>query len=168
MRHVFVSPLSLSIIQENLPFSFDFQTARDLLRSQLKKHTSPTCFTSSSTDQTLNPVSTTRKRERRYIVGTGSNSYAASSDYRPINLQTVIVVYVYIEDCAQSRKTRLFLHNQLVSWCFEPSQPRRITSGLETNVNPSPTYPAFDLTTRWYTILTTGMHSDRSPIPAFR
>ena len=26
----------------------------------------------------------------------------------------------------------------LVSWCFEPSQPQRITFGLEANLNPSP------------------------------
>ena len=32
--------------------------------------------------------------------------------------------------------------DELVSWCFEPSQPQRITSGLETNVNPSPSYSA--------------------------
>ena len=32
---------------------------------------------------------------------------------------------------------------KLVSWCFESSQPERITSGLKTNFNqpPTPTYP---------------------------
>ena len=30
--------------------------------------------------------------------------------------------------------------SQLVSWCFEPSQPQRITSGLDTNFTPSPSY----------------------------
>ena len=32
----------------------------------------------------------------------------------------------------------------VVNWCFVLSQPKfsRITSGLETNINPSPTYPA--------------------------
>ena len=29
---------------------------------------------------------------------------------------------------------------QLVSWCFESSQPQRITSGLNTNFIPSPSY----------------------------
>ena len=29
---------------------------------------------------------------------------------------------------------------QLVSWCFEPSQPQRITSGLNTNFTLSPSY----------------------------
>ena len=29
---------------------------------------------------------------------------------------------------------------QLVSWCFEPSQPQRIISGLNTNFNLSPSY----------------------------
>ena len=29
---------------------------------------------------------------------------------------------------------------ELVSWCFEPSQPRRITSGLKTNFSLSPCY----------------------------
>ena len=28
----------------------------------------------------------------------------------------------------------------LVSWCFEPSQPQRITSGLKTNFSLSPSY----------------------------
>ena len=30
--------------------------------------------------------------------------------------------------------------SQLASWCFEPSQPQRITSGLNTNVILSPSY----------------------------
>ena len=30
--------------------------------------------------------------------------------------------------------------SQLVSWCFEPSQPRRITSALNTNFTLSPSY----------------------------
>ena len=33
-----------------------------------------------------------------------------------------------------------FLFGQLVSWCFEPSQPQRITSGPNTNMNLSPSY----------------------------
>ena len=32
----------------------------------------------------------------------------------------------------------------LVHWCFDPCQPQRVTSGLETNVNPSPTYNAHE------------------------
>ena len=32
------------------------------------------------------------------------------------------------------------LFNYLVSWCFEPSQPQRITSGLNTNFIPSSIY----------------------------
>ena len=30
--------------------------------------------------------------------------------------------------------------SQLVCWCFEPSQPQRITSGLKTNFSLSPSY----------------------------
>ena len=30
----------------------------------------------------------------------------------------------------------------LVSWCFEPSQPQRSISGRKTNANPSPNYSA--------------------------
>ena len=30
--------------------------------------------------------------------------------------------------------------SELVSWCFEPSQSHRITSGLNTNVSLSPSY----------------------------
>ena len=30
--------------------------------------------------------------------------------------------------------------SQLVSWCFEPSQQQRITSGLNTNFTPSPSH----------------------------
>ena len=29
---------------------------------------------------------------------------------------------------------------EALSWCFEPSQPQRITSGLETNFSLSPSY----------------------------
>ena len=32
--------------------------------------------------------------------------------------------------------------SELVSWCFQPSQPQRVTSGMETDVHPSPTYCA--------------------------
>ena len=28
-------------------------------------------------------------------------------------------------------------NSQLVTWCFEPSQPQKITSGLKMNFNPS-------------------------------
>ena len=35
---------------------------------------------------------------------------------------------------------RLCWHDELVSWCFEPSQPQRITSGLNTNVTLSSSY----------------------------
>ena len=31
-------------------------------------------------------------------------------------------------------------HKLLLSWCFEPSQPQRITSGLKTNFTLSPSY----------------------------
>ena len=34
----------------------------------------------------------------------------------------------------------LLLRKELVSWYFEPSQPQRITSGLKTNFNLSPSY----------------------------
>ena len=37
---------------------------------------------------------------------------------------------------------------QLVSWCFEPSQPQRITSGLKTNFSLSPAYSSHE---SWYT-----------------
>ena len=33
-----------------------------------------------------------------------------------------------------------FWSYELVSWCFEPSQPQRITSGLKTNFTLSPSY----------------------------
>ena len=32
------------------------------------------------------------------------------------------------------------VQSQLVRWCYEPSQPKRITSGLKTNFNLSPAY----------------------------
>ena len=31
-----------------------------------------------------------------------------------------------------------------VSWCFEPSQPQRILSGLKTNISLSPSYSAYE------------------------
>ena len=41
------------------------------------------------------------------------------------------------------RKNRLLLNNfffQLVNWCFEPSQPQRTASRLNTNFNLSPSH----------------------------
>ena len=32
--------------------------------------------------------------------------------------------------------------NKIVSWCFEPSQPQWVTSGLKTNISLSPSYSA--------------------------
>ena len=62
----------------------------------------------------------------------------------PSHLETTLL------SCTTSNKqTRLPSHvvfllqciiSQLVSWCFEPSQPRRITSGLNTNFTLSPNY----------------------------
>ena len=37
-------------------------------------------------------------------------------------------------------KKKISKHISLVSWCFEPSQPQRITSGLNTNFTLSPSY----------------------------
>ena len=39
--------------------------------------------------------------------------------------------------CWLSKRQQL---KKLVSWCFEPSQPQRITSGLNTNFTLSPSY----------------------------
>ena len=43
-----------------------------------------------------------------------------------------------------SHRSTLYLQCELilavVSWCFEPSQPQRITSGLKTNFSLSPRY----------------------------
>ena len=38
------------------------------------------------------------------------------------------------------RSKRSYRSRKLVSWCFEPSQPQRITSGLNTNFTQSPSY----------------------------
>ena len=43
-------------------------------------------------------------------------------------------------DLHQAALSNTALNLQLVSWCFEPSQPQRITSGLNTNFALSPSY----------------------------
>ena len=40
----------------------------------------------------------------------------------------------------KGEKEEKAVHSQLVSWCFEPSQPQRITSGPKTNFGLSPGY----------------------------
>ena len=40
-----------------------------------------------------------------------------------------------------STVTRYVNVRKLVSWCYEPCQLLRITSGLKTNFNPSFSYP---------------------------
>ena len=52
--------------------------------------------------------------------------YCVCRKYSLINVRT----------CHHRRST----NSQLVSWCFEPSQPQRITSGLNTNFTLSPSY----------------------------
>ena len=44
--------------------------------------------------------------------------------------------------CSTASFSRVHQFSQLVTWCSEPSQPQRLTSGLETNVNPPPTCSA--------------------------
>ena len=54
--------------------------------------------------------------------------------------------YSQLCELGQWRSERVLIHsyvnrgNLLVSWCFEPSQPQRITSGLNTNFTLSPGY----------------------------
>ena len=52
---------------------------------------------------------------------------------------------VYVDSLMLKALIRIHLgkeeaETQLVSWCFEPSQPRRITSGLNTNFTLSPSH----------------------------
>ena len=52
---------------------------------------------------------------------------------------------VYMTYCLVTRLSLIvdrsvMLNEKLVSWCFAPSQPQRITSGLKTNVSPSPAH----------------------------
>ena len=46
--------------------------------------------------------------------------------------------------CQNEKKKKKNMVNRLVSylvsWCFEPGQPQRITSGLKTNFSLSPSY----------------------------
>ena len=43
--------------------------------------------------------------------------------------------------CVITMNQTQFIVILLVSWRFEPSQPQKITSGLDTNCNLSPSYP---------------------------
>ena len=48
--------------------------------------------------------------------------------------------YQLLSVCAIQAKRKQMLVSQLVSWCFEPSQPQRITSGLNTNFTLYPSH----------------------------
>ena len=39
-----------------------------------------------------------------------------------------------------SKSIQQWLLERIVSWCFEPSQPQRMTSGLKRNFSLSPSY----------------------------
>ena len=56
---------------------------------------------------------------------------------------------------------------ELVSWCFEPSQPQRITSGLNTNFTLSPSYSfpesPYHKSRFFFSLFTFRGHSTREP-----
>ena len=56
-------------------------------------------------------------------------------------LRKVLKLPIIQDQFAPSTENRSHsIGNQLVSWCFEPNQPQRITSGLNTNFTLSPRY----------------------------
>ena len=56
-----------------------------------------------------------------------------------VNAQLLAVRLMALER-KQTALRCCWLVSQLVSWCFEPSQPQRITSGLNTNFTLSPSH----------------------------
>ena len=46
----------------------------------------------------------------------------------------------WVIQCFHNPPNSVMDYGSLVSWCFEPSQPQRITSGLKTNFSLSPSY----------------------------
>ena len=50
------------------------------------------------------------------------------------------IIYPLRDVAARYQPLRDATRTQLVSWCFKPSQPQRITSGLNTNFTLSPSY----------------------------
>ena len=68
-----------------------------------------------------------------------------TSDSKILPLTSLIIMEFKLvsrqDDAELKRIGTLFMSvAQLVSWCFEPSQPQRITSGLNTNFTISPSY----------------------------
>ena len=64
------------------------------------------------------------------------HSPALFSKPQSINL----LLYRRVLCCTVSLVCRVYVSPQLVSWCFEPSQPHRITSGLNTDFTLSPSH----------------------------
>ena len=63
--------------------------------------------------------------------------------WEPITfVMTTLVKMIVVENMSKQRKHyfSVDLVGKLVSWCFEPSQPRRIISGLNTNFTLSSRY----------------------------
>ena len=63
-------------------------------------------------------------------VGLHTRSFASS----------VLVAQMIHSILLQTGEADEFYRLKLVSWCFEPSQPQRMTSGLKTNFSLSPSY----------------------------
>ena len=57
----------------------------------------------------------------------------------------------------EHRKCECFAKKQrkLINWCFQPSQPKRITPGLKTKFNLSPNYLSIPLITSLFSKTTT-------------
>ena len=61
-------------------------------------------------------------------------------------MRELISIYKTTTKCRRGMNRRTFppislqARSEWVSWCFEPSQPQRITSGLKTNFSLSPSY----------------------------
>ena len=56
-----------------------------------------------------------------------------------LTLSTLVLVLKGLKRLLQRHNVHV-VGAQLVSWCFEPSQPQRITSGLNTNFTLSPSH----------------------------
>ena len=67
---------------------------------------------------------------------------------------------------ADDDNTNVDNNKKLVSWCSEPSQPQRITSGLNTNFTLSPSYPFHQLSYHkscFFSLFIFRRHSSREP-----
>ena len=91
-------------------------------------------------------IDTKCKKELRPVQEEKESMFMSAVGYAAPSQSNQRMKFKFLTYCERSAFfiSRLFMPtvSKLVSWCFEPSQPLMITSGLKTNFSPSLTYSA--------------------------